>query len=427
MSSRADNAAPLAAGEPKAPPGGLLAALMPGVPAIVEAAIAEIRGRGALAAYSQEAVERNLRLGLTDAVGRWFDPGRPSSAPDLHFALGRAQVRSGRSLDELMGLYRIAGQAMWRRIAELGTEIGARPEDLYRLAETGFGCVDELSTHAAAGFSEEQSHRSGASHSRRSEFVRLLLREPQPPAEVLEAAAATAGVELSPTVALFVGPGEMYEPFARSALDQAVLGPREAEFVGVLFDPDGPERRARLRAAAERAGARLALGPAVPLPAARESLARARALLALMVAGLAGSECLAAAEQHELELLLGSDPGLGGRFAERRLAPLSSVPGVTTRANLALTLRAWLRAPGQRKTIALELGVHPQTVRYRMSRLRELFGEVLDDPDGRFELELALRLRPFAGLAGAPDPAQAQAGAAAHARGRDGDGAALTR
>jgi DNA-binding PucR family transcriptional regulator len=190
----------------------------------------------------------------------------------------------------------------------------------------------------------------------------------------------------------------MYEAFARSARDQAVLGPREGEFVGVLFDPEGPERRARLRAAAERAGARLALGPAVPLADARRSLARAQALLTLMGAGLAGNEALASAERHELALLLGADPRLAAEFAERRLAPLATVPGASTRANLALTLRAWLCAPGQRKTIAHQLGVHPQTVRYRMARLRELFGGQLDDADGRFELELALRLRPFAAL-----------------------------
>ena len=57
-----------------------------------------------------------------------------------------------------------------------------------------------------------------------------------------------------------------------------------------------------------------------------------------------------------------------------------------------LTLRAWLRNPGQRKAIADSLAVHPQTVRYRMAQLRELFGDALDNADGRFELELALRL-----------------------------------
>ncbi|MEA2161155.1 MAG: hypothetical protein QOD66_3535, partial [Solirubrobacteraceae bacterium] len=37
--------------------------------------------------------------------------------------------------------------------------------------------------------------------------------------------------------------------------------------------------------------------------------------------------------------------------------------------------------------------VHPQTARYRVTRLRELFGAALDDPDERFWLELALRVR----------------------------------
>jgi DNA-binding PucR family transcriptional regulator len=41
--------------------------------------------------------------------------------------------------------------------------------------------------------------------------------------------------------------------------------------------------------------------------------------------------------------------------------------------------------------MARELHVHPQTVRYRLAQLRELFGERLDDPDARFELALALR------------------------------------
>jgi len=34
--------------------------------------------------------------------------------------------------------------------------------------------------------------------------------------------------------------------------------------------------------------------------------------------------------------------------------------------------------------------VHPQTVRYRMAQLNELFAGVLDDPRGRARLTLAL-------------------------------------
>jgi DNA-binding PucR family transcriptional regulator len=37
--------------------------------------------------------------------------------------------------------------------------------------------------------------------------------------------------------------------------------------------------------------------------------------------------------------------------------------------------------------------VHVQTVRYRLGQLRELLGAALDDPRGRLELALALRVR----------------------------------
>ena len=43
--------------------------------------------------------------------------------------------------------------------------------------------------------------------------------------------------------------------------------------------------------------------------------------------------------------------------------------------------------------MAAALDVHPQTVRYRVRQLRDLFGDRLEDPDARFELSLALRVR----------------------------------
>ena len=43
--------------------------------------------------------------------------------------------------------------------------------------------------------------------------------------------------------------------------------------------------------------------------------------------------------------------------------------------------------------MAEELHVHPQTVRYRMGRLHDLFGDTLDDPAVRARLMLALAWR----------------------------------
>ena len=55
------------------------------------------------------------------------------------------------------------------------------------------------------------------------------------------------------------------------------------------------------------------------------------------------------------------------------------------------TALAYVRHGGNAVAMAAELHVHPQTARYRIARLRELLGDQLDDPDARFELELALR------------------------------------
>ena len=56
--------------------------------------------------------------------------------------------------------------------------------------------------------------------------------------------------------------------------------------------------------------------------------------------------------------------------------------------------------------MAQRIHVHPQTVRYRLRQITELFGDQLQDPDRRFELQLALRVRQLDGsrVAGRGNP-----------------------
>ena len=84
------------------------------------------------------------------------------------------------------------------------------------------------------------------------------------------------------------------------------------------------------------------------------------------------------------------DPALVRELAGRRLAPLEDRPA-RSRERLRETLAAWLDRQGNVAEVAEQLHVHPQTVRYRMGQLRELFGDELEDPRARFELGLALR------------------------------------
>ena len=61
------------------------------------------------------------------------------------------------------------------------------------------------------------------------------------------------------------------------------------------------------------------------------------------------------------------------------LAPLDELRD-SSAEKLTETLRSWLLHHGRRDAVAAELFVHPQTVRYRMGQLREVFGDRLEDP-----------------------------------------------
>ncbi len=56
------------------------------------------------------------------------------------------------------------------------------------------------------------------------------------------------------------------------------------------------------------------------------------------------------------------------------------------------TLSAYLRSGCRLKPCADALGLHVSTLRYRLDRMKEVFGVVADTPERRFDLELAIRL-----------------------------------
>jgi hypothetical protein len=167
--------------------------------------------------------------------------------------------------------------------------------------------------------------------------------------------------------------------------------------VVIMPDPEGPGRRKALEAAL--GGELAALGPAVAWPEAAVSLRRAASAFRLAARGRLGgaspagqsrASTLVVADEHLPALLLAAEPALAADLARSRLAPLDGL-GAGPRERLVATLRAWLDRPGQVQAVAAALDVHPQTVRYRLKQLRELFGTRLEDPEARFELSLALR------------------------------------
>lgn len=366
--------------------------LRPELAEIADEVIEAVRTIPAYARPVEGPFGEGLRAGVQAALSHFLaeiEARGPVQRADVYLALGRGEMRAGRSLESLLAAYRLGARVAWRRFAAAGVRVGLEPDVLYLLAESLFAYIDSLSAESAEGYALEQSAAAGEAELRRRRLVRLLLRDPAVDAVVVETAAAQADWRLPPRLAAIALSGERRErALARLPFD--VIADVVGELVcAILPDPDGPGRRAALERAVQEVGVRAGLGTTVPWTQAALSFARARRALELAVPGEGSS--LTVAREKAGELLLGSEPELARELAADRLAPLAGLPA-GARARLTETLRVWLAEQGRLGQVAARLGIHPQTARYRVSRLRELFGTALDEPDERFWLELALRV-----------------------------------
>jgi hypothetical protein len=320
----------------------LLAPELPGladeISAVIGSTIAEYRRP------MQGLFGETVRTAIVEALHRFLaQMGGPAPDPrpglQIYVDLGRGELRSGRRLDALQEAYRIGARLSWRRLGNAAREAGVDPEQLSLLAEAIFGYIDELSAASIEGYAREQAAAAGERQGRRQSLVRLLI---------------------------------------------------DGCCCVLLPDPDGPGVREQLAAGLKRTTA--ALGPTVAWAEAARSFERARACLRLQAVGTLPAGGLLIAEQRLGELVLHRDEELLAELVAVRLAPLDGLTPAA-RERLEQTLHEWLRCQGSVTEIAAALHVHPQTVRYRLARLRERFGEALDDPEARFELELATRAR----------------------------------
>jgi PucR C-terminal helix-turn-helix domain len=359
--------------------------LRPALPGVGAAIIAAIRAE--VPEYARPLTGqfgRDVHRGVEVALRRFIEGAPAERGRDVYVELGRGEARAGRSLDALLAAYRVGARVSWRRLVDAATAAGLAPEAIYDLGERVFAYIDEISAESIEGYAAEQSRTASERERRRRALVRLLAAEPPAPREQVRAEAAHAGWRLPARVAALVADADV----ARRLPADALVVVEEDECVAFVPDPEGPGRRAEL----ERA-ARGALGPAVDWSRAGRSLARARAARRLQAAGALDAGALVAADEHLDALLLGAAPELAAELRARVLAPLDA-ERPASRERLLETLRAYVDEPGQPLRIAHRLGVHPQTVRYRLRRLRDLLpAGALDDPDARFELALALRTR----------------------------------
>ncbi|HWX74083.1 MAG TPA: hypothetical protein VNZ05_02190, partial [Solirubrobacteraceae bacterium] len=131
-------------------------ALPPHVASVISPEIATLRDE-IIGAISHEVPEyarplegafgRGIERGVEEALLQFVEliehPGRGrAQSREVYRALGRGEMRSGRSLDVLQAAYRIGARATWRRLAEAGLRAGLEAPVLCSLAESVFAYID---------------------------------------------------------------------------------------------------------------------------------------------------------------------------------------------------------------------------------------------------------------------------------------------
>ena len=333
------------------------------------------------------AFGEGLRLGVEVALGRFLDlPGtsEPALTEDdrrVYLALGRGENRQGRELQTLLAAYRVGARVAFRRFAALARDAGVDPDAVVPLAESVFAYIDELSATSVEGYAQEQSLRAGEDDRRRAELLALVTGGTADPPALLSAA-RRAGWPVPDSVVVAVVPRASADGLS---LGRACLVGRDGDaLVAVL---PAPGRRTAL--SAQLAGRRAAVSPAGAVTDVPALLALARRGVALRADAVSADDPLWV-DDHLADLVVHGERAVLARLAAVRLTPLEQVRPAA-RERLAQTLLSWLQHRGERQHVAAELHVHPQTVGYRLVQLRELFGEDLEDPQARFELELVLR------------------------------------
>jgi hypothetical protein len=319
------------------------------------------------------------------------DPGSPlGPALDAAYGLGRGEARSGRSMDALLAAYRVGARVSWRELAATAVRVDVPAHTMAQFAELVFAYIDELSAASVSGHTYELATASQTRQRNLDRLTRSLLLGADP--DILLGAAERAEWTPPETLTTVLLP-DAHVHGLRSAFDVDLLVlhddlpdiPADEDTVVLLVPNMGGRSRARLCDIVN--GRHATLGPARPWMQTHASYRRALRTRALITRAADVLD----SDHHLVQLVLTADPDSLADLRAQILAPLSNVRA-STADKLTETLRTWALHHGHRDAMASALFVHPQTVRYRMTQLRELYGDRMEDPATILAITVALGL-----------------------------------
>lgn len=348
-------------------------------------------------------------IGLICRMLREGDGPTDAPAPPEAVQYARDFCRRGLPIELLLRAYRIGHQVFWRAFVDFAQRSASRHDDLAAVvafaSDWTFAYIDDVSDQIAQAYVQEREHWIRSAEAVRAEQVRTILAG-GPVDE--DSASRRLRYDLRRRHLAFiiwtdedVNAENVIGAFERVAQDVA----RRIGGTDLLTVPLGAHLLACWSGLHEHAddavlaGARLgdqdAHGARVAVGEAHSGTAGFRrsheeAALARRVATLAHRSRGSVVRFPDVALmtLVSSDLTAAGRFVERELGPLAEDDDATRR--LAATLKAFFEENASPVRTARRLGVHENTVAYRVRRAAELLGH---PPDERqLEVRVALQL-----------------------------------
>lgn len=382
--------------------------LRPLLPKLMEEIVSEIRLRIAEYGHGTDTTRfTSTGVAVTQAVTYFVDHLADPTVPRAELdetmrRIGRGEAYEGRSLDALRAAYRLGASLAWARLRPFGLEYGLSDAVLAEARHELRLFMNSLAVQAEIGHAEAQRQLTDAAHQWRKRVLDLILAGTDTTDRELVAQAAHGNWPIPSNVVMIAvrraAGGAL--PSTR-LLHPHTLANLHADAPAVLHPvPLSADARAELEELF--AGHRIAIGCPVPLSQAASSLRWARRALDLVDRGVIPPSSVVDCAEHLGALWIHSEPLLADLVCETVLTPLFAEPPRSRRV-LGETLLAWIdSADSSAPSLAAQLGKHPQTVRYRLKRMRELFGPLLDDPVRRIEIRLALQVSESRWRTGSP-------------------------
>jgi hypothetical protein len=291
---------------------------------------------------------------------------------DWFLEAGAVRSRQGLPVADVLRGWRFGTDVIWESIAACGRSRGIGDEILIDLMQETARAVDPAIVAFVTGHHRAELERVRDEDHVRGELVQRVLRGVLVGSELREQCAVWG---LDPYVPFRARPTARVPPRElERLLGLAPVRGRPTQGLAAVLDGDlaGFAERIRHRAVPTPVG----VGPAAPLDRLEPSFRLAtRAFVTAVAFGLDGVFDL---DGLGLRAAVVADPEVGERLVRRYVEPLRH--GAARSADALLeAIERYLACGLRAEAAAAELNVHPNTLRYRLSRFEQLTGADLHD------------------------------------------------